>query len=221
MIFRELCKYDFCVNSSEKDCHFLFFSIPFSKGVDERMEKKKLREQKIQQLKELNQFSERKKEKEACILAQLFESESWKSAKSVAAVISLGFEFDTSKIFARGWQENKQMAAPKSFSKGKMVFYETNSDTVHTISTFGVKEPDSTKEVTPDELELIIVPGLVFSKSGYRIGFGGGYYDRYLSNYKGNTCSLVFEEQFHEDWTFETFDVPVAHLFTDSKGVDL
>ena len=185
------------------------------------MDKKKLREQKIKQLKKINEVPERKKERETDILSQLFESQLWKSAKSVAAVISLGFEFETNEIFARGWQENKRMAAPKSFPKGKMVFYETNPDTVHTISAFGVKEPVSTNELTSEELELIIVPGLVFSNSGYRIGFGGGYYDRYLSNYSGNTCSLVFEEQFQEDWTYESFDIPVARLFTDSKGVNI
>ncbi|MGM0123892.1 5-formyltetrahydrofolate cyclo-ligase [Enterococcus sp. AZ194] len=185
------------------------------------MDKKAFRKKSIQLLQELNNFPELKKKREQVILSEFFTSELWQSAHSVAAIISLGFEFETSEIFLRGWQEGKRMASPKSFPKGKMVFYETTPETDYTISTFGVKEPIPETVVSPQELDLIIVPGLVFSKSGYRIGFGGGYYDRYLANYSGQTCSLVFSEQFQEDWSVDSYDMPVNHLFTDAnKGAD-
>ncbi|KAF1296793.1 5-formyltetrahydrofolate cyclo-ligase [Enterococcus sp. JM4C] len=189
--------------------------------MDKKAHKKVLRGKTIQLLQELHQFPEAKREREQAILAQLFASELWQQAQSVAAVISLGFEFETSAIFAQGWLEGKRMAAPKSFPKGEMIFYETTPQTTYTRSSFGVQEPASELIVPSDELSLIIVPGLVFSPDGYRIGFGGGYYDRYLATYTGQTCSLVFREQLQENWPVESFDIPVGQLFTDfDKGVN-
>ncbi|NLM66896.1 MAG: 5-formyltetrahydrofolate cyclo-ligase, partial [Enterococcus sp.] len=50
-------------------------------------------------------------------------------------------------------------------------------------------------------------------------GFGGGFYDRYLADYQGETCSLVFSEQLYDDWEVEDFDIPVQKIYTDSyKG---
>ena len=69
------------------------------------------------------------------------------------------------------------------------------------------------------EIDLIVVPGLLFSSRGFRIGFGGGFYDRYLADYQGETCSLVFSEQLYDDWEVEDFDIPVQKIYTDSyKG---
>jgi 5-formyltetrahydrofolate cyclo-ligase len=65
-------------------------------------------------------------------------------------------------------------------------------------------------------LDLLIVPGLAFSKKGYRIGFGGGYYDRFLSAFDGKTVSLVFGEQFNDQWTPDVFDIPIDKIYTDS-----
>lgn len=94
-----------------------------------------------------------------------------------------------------------------------MVFHWVDSDTAYYTTKFGVEEPEIEKVASPDELDLLIVPGLVFNRSGYRIGFGGGYYDRYLANYKGKTCSFVFAEQLMEDWQIEEFDQPIQQLF--------
>ena len=62
---------------------------------------------------------------------------------------------------------------------------------------FGLLEPieSKTKKVEPKEIDLMIVPGLGFDKDGFRLGVGGGYYDRFLQNYNGNTLSLAFQEQ--------------------------
>lgn len=57
------------------------------------------------------------------------------------------------------------------------------------------------------------MPGIVFTLEGFRIGFGGGYYDRFLEQYQGETCSLVFSEQIQENWQVEPFDLPVKRLF--------
>lgn len=85
---------------------------------------------------------------------------------------------------------------------------------------FGLDEPD-VKKTTPvkkDAIDLLIVPGLVFTKKGYRVGFGGGYYDRYLTDFTQPTVSLVHTKQFVEDFPIEPFDIPVQYLVTE-KGI--
>ena len=86
--------------------------------------------------------------------------------------------------------------------------------TRYEASSFGVEEPISEQEA--HHLDLLIVPGLAFSKNGYRIGFGGGYYDRFLSAFDGKTVSLVFGEQFNDQWTPDVFDIPIDKIYTDS-----
>src|SRR5699024_11592202 len=59
------------------------------------------------------------------------------------------------------------------------------------------------------DIDLIIVPGVVFNKAGYRIGFGGGYYDRFLASFQGETAALVSTLQFISSLPVEAHDVPV------------
>jgi 5-formyltetrahydrofolate cyclo-ligase len=79
-------------------------------------------------------------------------------------------------------------------------------------------EPIVTKtEVVPSEkIDLLVVPGLVFDRSGYRIGYGGGYYDRYLAHFKGAAVSLAFNDQIGENLPHEEFDIPVEQVITET-----
>lgn len=65
-----------------------------------------------------------------------------------------------------------------------------------------------------------IVPGVVFSDEGYRIGFGGGYYDRYMSDYNGDTLSLAFAEQTGHVVPSEHHDIPVSKIVTEEKVIN-
>ena len=57
---------------------------------------------------------------------------------------------------------------------------------------------DMTERVEKEDIDVIIVPGIVFDKKGYRIGYGGGYYDRYIPGFTGQLLSLAFEQQLIE-----------------------
>lgn len=176
------------------------------------MEKEKLRQLVITRLQKISD-SENRQDQVDCILEKFFESEIWKEATSIGVTMATRFEFPTSSLIQRAFETGKKIAVPKSLPKGKMVFHWVDSDTAYYTTKFGVEEPEIEKVASPDELDLLIVPGLVFNRSGYRIGFGGGYYDRYLANYKGKTCSFVFAEQLMEDWQIEEFDQPIQQLF--------
>lgn len=180
------------------------------------LSKKQLREQGIQVLKKLANHTALKAKKEQQILTLLFASQQWKTSDTIAVTKALAFEFDTEKVIQRALLQGKKVVVPKSLPERKLAFYEVDEDTVYQRTQFGVEEPISNLIVTKEEIELIVVPGLVFSSKGYRIGFGGGYYDRYLADYQGRTCSLVFAEQLNNEWTNEPLDVAVERIYTDS-----
>ena len=96
--------------------------------------------------------------------------------------------------------------------------FKIHPDTAHK-AILGMLKYFKDNDIDKEEIDLIVVPGLLFSSRGFRIGFGGGFYDRYLADYQGETCSLVFSEQLYDDWEVEDFDIPVQKIYTDSyKG---
>ncbi|MGX7195429.1 5-formyltetrahydrofolate cyclo-ligase [Enterococcus olivae] len=179
------------------------------------MEKTQLRQLGIERLKKLAEHKKKKQQKEEVIRELFFSSRLWKEARVIGLVRSTSFEFDTAPIVARALKEKKVVVIPKSLPAKQLAFYEVDEQTSYRTTNFGVEEPISNSYVTKDEIDLLLVPGIVFSSKGYRIGFGGGFYDRYLSDFEGKTCSLVFSEQLNDDWEPFTFDQPVARIYTD------
>jgi len=86
---------------------------------------------------------------------------------------------------------------------------------------FGMLEPDpALPEIPPDQADLIIVPGLAFTRAGYRLGYGGGFYDRLLSQpSRAATLGACFHALLLDDIPHEQHDLPVGSLVTETKGV--
>lgn len=179
------------------------------------MEKEILRKQGIARLTALEQNPELKQAKEAAIYAKLFASPFWQAAKSIGVVLSMGNELNTQPIIDQAFKENKTVAVPKVFPKRQLKFFEITPDTQYSSGVFGIREPIVEVEFPKTSIDLLLVPGVAFCQTGYRIGFGGGYYDRYLQDFTGTTCSVLFAEQLIENWQPEGFDIPVEHLITD------
>ncbi|GAE91201.1 5-formyltetrahydrofolate cyclo-ligase [Gracilibacillus boraciitolerans JCM 21714] len=80
-----------------------------------------------------------------------------------------------------------------------------------------IKEPlaNCAKLVKKNEHDLIIIPGIVFDTKGYRIGYGGGFYDRYLREYQGQKLSLAASFQIKSTISKEKYDIPVDIIVTD------
>ncbi|MFC7393341.1 5-formyltetrahydrofolate cyclo-ligase [Scopulibacillus cellulosilyticus] len=151
------------------------------------------------------------------IKGHLLEQDEWNRAKTIGLTISKGREIQTKPIIEAAWQEGKTVVVPKCLPKLKqMVFRKlTSYDQLETVY-YGLLEPveERTKAVNKQDVDLLIVPGLVFDKHGYRIGHGGGYYDRFLENYDGKTCSLALDEQIKENIPIERHDLPVQKIVT-------
>lgn len=149
----------------------------------------------------------------------LFASEIWASAHSIGVYLSVGNEWDTRNIVNQALAEGKRVAVPKTIPEMKeLVFYEmTDWAQINDKGYFGLEEPNTevTQPMAKDDIELLIVPGLVFMLTGHRIGFGGGYYDRYLADYIHPTVSLAHTKQFVDSFPVEPFDIPVQFLVTE------
>lgn len=148
----------------------------------------------------------------------LFESDLWKNADSIGVTVSSDREWDTRTIIERAWDERKTVCVPKSIHETKVLhFYEISSFRQLEKGYFGLEEPlpEKTTRREPEDLDLMIVPGLIFTPAGYRIGYGGGYFDRLLAGFTKPTVSLLHSNQIVESFPIEAHDVPVDFLITE------
>jgi 5-formyltetrahydrofolate cyclo-ligase len=178
------------------------------------MKKAQLRKVGLTALSWLQDHPELKQHKEAAILNAFFADEYWQQAQTIGLIRSLPIEFNTEPIFAQAALAGKQLAVPHSEKEAGLLFHKVTPQTQYITSSFGVEEPSAQEPLIEKKaLDLLIVPGVVFTTKGYRIGFGGGFYDRYLTDYDGHTCSLVFSEQIQEQWQPASFDLAIEKIF--------
>lgn len=177
------------------------------------MEKGMIRQEVLAKLNRLAKDPVEKMSLEKALQQKLFTSQLWQEAKVIGVTLSTFIELNTSPILTQAWREGKEVAVPKVVGKGEMVFIKINSGTKFEESSFGIKEPIINDIIKKEAMDLIIVPGVAFRLDGYRVGFGGGFYDRYLTNYHGQTCSLVLPAQLGYEWEATAYDIPVGKLF--------
>lgn len=181
-------------------------------------EKKNLRSNMQKKLKELEQpeYVERSSK----IAQRLFSTPAWTNSKIIAITISRIPEVDTYGIIKKAWEDGKKVVVPKCHPKDRTMTFRniTAFDQLETVY-YGLLEPIEkwTEEVKKDEIDLIIVPGLAFDQDGYRLGFGGGYYDRYLQDYKGKKIALAFTPQILPTIPIEKHDISVDAIVTDGE----
>ncbi|WP_208559591.1 5-formyltetrahydrofolate cyclo-ligase [Marinilactibacillus kalidii] len=177
------------------------------------MEKETIRAQVMNTLKSLS--STEKQLIEQAFYKTLFDSEHWKEATSIGVTLSGGLEWDTEPIIKQAWYEGKKVAVPKSIHATRALhFYEIDQFAQVKAGYFGIREPlvQETTRCAVETIDLMIVPGVVFTREGYRIGFGGGYYDRLLADFPNTTLSLVCSSQLVEEMPVEPHDIPVQYL---------
>lgn len=157
------------------------------------------------------------------IQEKLFASEEWKNAVTIGATISRFPEVDTEAVITRAWSEGKKVAVPKCFPKDKsMQFYFLEDFNQLETVYFGLREPimSEVSSCAKEKIDLMLVPGLLFDTEGYRVGFGGGYYDRYLVDFWGVKVSLAFSQQLVEKVPTDNFDIPVHKIVTNEDEYD-
>ncbi|HSI66496.1 MAG TPA: 5-formyltetrahydrofolate cyclo-ligase [Planococcus sp. (in: firmicutes)] len=175
-------------------------------------------------LKKLNSMSDEEyRSKSAKVRQSLMADPAFINASSIGVTISAYPEVDTLELIETCWKLNKKVAVPKCTPESKrMEFYIIEDFNQLETVYMKLKEPiiSKTQHVAAEEIDLMIVPGVVFSRRGYRIGFGGGYFDRYLSEYVGKTRSLAFQNQLVETVPVEAHDIPVDGIHTEDFYID-
>ncbi|CEG27863.1 5-formyltetrahydrofolate cyclo-ligase [Bacillus sp. B-jedd] len=183
-------------------------------------EKRIIRNEMINRLKLID--GETYKDLSARIAGRLFEQPEWVNAKVVGITISRPPEVDTYAIISQAWLEGKMIAVPKCFPANRNMDFRYLTDFSQLESVYyGLKEPkeEMTGLALKEDIDLLIVPGVAFSTNGFRLGFGGGYYDRFLAGYSGKTVSLAFSCQLIDKLPVEVHDIPVGRIITEQRVI--
>ena len=142
-----------------------------------------------------NNLSAEKKQQFDLILQEKFlQTEEYKNAKVLLAFVSKDIEINTELIIKQALSDGKILALPKCKEENLMDFYRVDDLSQLMEGDYGLLEPnpEKCKMLSETENTVCLVPGLAFDREGYRIGFGKGYYDRFLLDYKGITVGMCY-----------------------------
>ena len=178
--------------------------------------KSELRKQVLQEMKALPR--QQKKAMHLALTDQFLKHPFYQEAKIIATYLSFPHEFQTQELIEQALKDGKKVLIPKTYPKGRMDFVVYNPQQLVKTS-FGLLEPQGDLEVVDaSQIDLIHVPGLAFTTEGYRIGYGGGYYDRYLKHFSGHTFSTIYPCQI-KDFIPEKHDIPVQEVLIDEGNL--
>ena len=160
----------------------------------------------------------RKKSSQACRL--LVNTAEFQSAHVVMMFLSLPDEIDSSVAIKHALIAHKRVAVPRvDFAQKIMLPVELkNLDEEMFTDRYGIKVPLNSAHINIADIDLVVVPGLGFDTQGNRLGRGGGYYDKFLSNPRCRAikCGFAFEEQLIESIPMHNHDIKVDMLVTDN-----
>lgn len=138
-----------------------------------------------------------------------------KAYQSVGLYVGKMPEIQTLPLINRLQLADINVYLPRVQPNYRLTFHLFESERLLEISAYGILEPvQSSPQIKPNQLDVLVVPGVVFTEAGERIGFGGGYYDRLLAQYQIPTISLVFPIQLLPQtiWHHETHDIKIHKL---------
>lgn len=183
--------------------------------VDIRKYKQEIREQSRARRREVP--TEKRAEQDKKIAANVRRLRQYGPSKTILIYMSTPIEVDTKEIIKNAWEDGKRVAVPRCIPETRgMEFHYINSFEELKSGTFGVLEPDENSEmVTEFDGCLMIVPAMQFDLRGYRLGYGKGYYDRYMSRFTGVSAGLCYIEELRRHMYHGRFDKPVDIIVTD------
>lgn len=157
------------------------------------------------------------------ILRNILQLPEYQHAKTIFCYVGTTEEIDTSPLIQHALSSGKSVAVPKCIGRGIMEAYQIYSLEELRSGYNGILEPDEqcSNIVTPDEIELVIVPCLSANRKGQRIGYGGGYYDRYLERTEACRVLLCREKLMYEDIPIEEHDKAMNFVISEEQIIIL
>lgn len=175
----------------------------------------------LKNLSKRNSLSKKQvKEKSNAVQKLVEELPEFKNAKCIMLYYGVNNEVETKALIEKALTLGKRVALPATnFEKRAMVPREINSIEELAKTKQGLFEPKTQKFIETKEIDLIIIPGVAFDKSGSRIGRGMGFYDSLLrkTSTKIPLIGLCFEENLEEHIPIESHDVKMNIVITDKK----
>lgn len=160
---------------------------------------------------------EDKEGKDRLIRKNLRQLDIYKKAKSIFVFISYKSEVDTRGIIEDILADGKKLLVP--LVKGsEMIAVEVKGIDDLEPNKMGILEPKSGQEVT--DVDLTITPGLAFDKAGYRLGYGGGYYDKFFAKVDTVRMGIGYSDQYVESLVHEDYDKALEYLLTEEGLIE-
>ena len=151
-------------------------------------------------------------EKSALLAKQFLATDAYRRAKTVYGYLPFNQEVRTLPILEQALRDGKQVALPKC-RDGEMRFILLTDLSQVALGPLGAPEPIADSPAAQDDTALVLMPGVAFDRSGHRIGYGGGYYDRFLEKEPLHpTIALCFSFQIFDELETEPFDIPVSQV---------
>ena len=164
-----------------------------------------------------------REEKSLQIARQVFGLEEYRQAKRIFIYIDCRGEVMTETIIRQAWADGKEVAVPKILpdpltGKKEMMFFLLTDFGQLEPGFYGIREPRGCERADGNTGGLMLMPGVAFDPDGHRVGYGGGYYDRYTALYPGlYRAALAFSFQLFAAVPWEKGDVPVQAVVTEEK----
>lgn len=160
-------------------------------------------------------------EADTAIREKLWRLREYREARSIYCYCSVGREVDTRPILSRALEDGKTVALPV-IEDGRMRPRRLGPEGLLVPGFYGIPTPPETEPwIEEEEIDLILVPGLAYDEAGYRLGYGGGYYDRLLSTAPGLAVGLCREAMILREIPRESHDMAVEVLITEQTAAYL
>lgn len=173
------------------------------------LDKKQLRKQLIQMRLAFDDYQKQSH----FIIEKLKKDPRFIKGKKIGIYLSYKHEVDTWKLIEE-FKTQKEFYVP--IVRGKEMYFTLYQDKM-IKNKYGIDEPIDKQEINKEFLDLMIVPLVGYDANCYRLGYGGGYYDRYLKDFNAPTIGLAYSFQYIGHYQSENFDIPLDDIITDKK----
>ena len=160
----------------------------------------------------------------AKIKKQLHQLLEIKTAKTIMAYLAFGKEISVDSLFLELWEEDKQICMPiiKERTNSIIEAVYLRDLTVLTVGEFGIRIPQQLQGCAPENIDVILVPGLAFAENGARLGLGKGYYDRFLPKAKQAVyIGIAAEYNLLKSLPVTANDVKMDYIVTENRIIKL